>query len=216
MGTSWQGTSVRDGGMLIDLSRLTDVRVDPDSRTASVQPGGRGRELNNLLEPHGLMFPTGHCPGVGIGGFLLQGGWGWNSRLLGPACMGVDAVEVVTAEGELIRADATQHSDYLWAARGAGPGFFGIVTRFEIRAHPRPAAMLGSGYVYPLALLDEVLRWPVDQMRRLEPLSKGIQLADENLVSRPWPYLSGENERRLEALRARHDPDGLFHSYLTA
>jgi FAD/FMN-containing dehydrogenase len=53
VGTSWQGTSVRDGGMLIDLSRLTDVRVDPDSRTASVQPGGRGRELNNLLEPHG-------------------------------------------------------------------------------------------------------------------------------------------------------------------
>src|SRR5215831_11439406 len=125
-GHSWSASSVRDGAMLIDLSRLAEIGFDPDTGIASVQPGGRGRELNAKLAEHGLFFPTGHCPTVGVGGYLLQGGWGWNSRAIGPACLSVEAVDVVTAKGELIRADATQNSDYLWAARGSGPGFFGV------------------------------------------------------------------------------------------
>jgi FAD/FMN-containing dehydrogenase len=290
-------------------------------------------------------------------------------------------VDVVTAEGELIHADASQNSDFWWAARGSGPGFFGVITRYHLRAHPRPKAMLASYYVYPLEVADELLRWSMEihdqmapeleaailgtnprlpdgtpgpgptaltinacamtdsedearealailetcpvrdrasvsetcfpqtldelytgadatepegyrwavdnmwtdaspdellpevkelfetvptpvshifwypwyerplenaaisvygklyiaafagwtdpsederhvrwsteQMRRLEPFSKGIQLADENLVNRSARYLSPENEARLERLRAEHDPDGVFHSYLT-
>src|SRR5262249_60498476 len=92
----------------------------------------------------------------------LQGGWGWNSRLLGPACLSVRAVDVVTADGELIRADAEQNADFLWAARGAGPGYFGIVTRFHLDLHPRPTAIFGCVDVYPLDVLDEVLTWALE------------------------------------------------------
>lgn len=73
-GHSWVGNGVRDGGMLLDLSRLRDITVDPEQRTATVQPAVKGPELLQLLEPHGLFFPTGHAPTVGLGGFILGGG----------------------------------------------------------------------------------------------------------------------------------------------
>src|SRR5262249_18616088 len=99
----------------------------------------------------------------------LQGGWGWNSRAIGPACLSLEAIDVVTAEGELIRADASQNSDYLWAARGSGPGFFGVVTRFHLRTHARPKAMVAAYYVYPLELMDEVLRWEMEIAGQMAP-----------------------------------------------
>ncbi len=381
-GHSWTGSSVRDGGMVIDLSGFHEIEVDEAARTATVTPSVRARELNEELRPYGLFFPTAHAPTVGLGGFLLQGGFSWIGGRVGPACASVHAIDVVTADGELIRADETQNTDFLWAARGAGPGFFGVVTRFHLTLQPRPEAIYASGYVYPLEVLDEVLRWSLEiapslspslelaifgttprlpggipsddgpalvvastamadtaeeaaaalqlletcpvveqasarlvafpttladlyamadeiepegwryavdnmwtdaspeelipqvrplfleqptplthvfwnpwrvqpvpnaafsmqarlyvglyavwedeaddaanqewvtgHMKRLEPLSKGIQLADENLVNRPWPCLSAESSQRLEELRARYDPDGLFHSYLIA
>jgi FAD/FMN-containing dehydrogenase len=380
-GHSWTASGVRDG-LLIDLSRLTEITVDPGSRIATAQPGAKGRDLSERLRQHDLFFPGGHCPTVALGGFLLQGGWGWNGRMLGPACLSVRAVEVVTADGNLIRADSTQNTDFLWAARGAGAGYFGVVTRFHLDLHPRPAAIFAGADVYPLEVLDEVLtwalevaprlppdlefvilgttprlpdgtlgpgdtslvvsgaalmetdeealaalgfldscpvveraidrvrpgrvemadlyagadavepegyRWAVDnmwtdagaaelvpavrelfetvpngishifwypwrkqpvpesalsvtgnlyiaafagwqdpaeddrmlawctgQMRRLEPLSVGIQLADENLVNRRARFLSDENARLLEELRRKHDPERRFHSYLIA
>ena len=119
-GHSWTGSSVRDDSILVNLSALSDVEVDPVTSTAIVGPGAQGRDLNRLLEPHGLFFPTGHCPTVGLGGFLLQGGWGWHSPNIGPACLSVVGVDVVTANGELVHADETTNQDLLWAARGAG------------------------------------------------------------------------------------------------
>jgi FAD/FMN-containing dehydrogenase len=380
-GHSWTASSVREGALLIDLSRLDRIlEFDPETRIAVVEPGVRGRELNGLLADHGLFFPSGHCPTVGLGGFLLQGGWGWLSRVIGPACMSVVGVDVVTAEGELIHADEHENTDWLWAARGSGAGYFGVVVRFHLRCHLRPAAIWEAHHVYPMQLRDEVLRWalaeepsfpdelefaimattprgplgevvdgppalivmcsvmaesdasaqaalalldscpvrdrahvalpaqprsfvelydgpdsvepegfrwsadgmwtnaeadellpavahlfetiphgashvfwyawreqelpdaaisvqgylylaafagwtdpaqdaemlawPPDQMRRLEPFSRGIQLADENLHARPARFLADENARRLEALRATHDPKGRFLSYL--
>jgi len=380
-GHSWTASSVREGALLIDLSRMDRIlEFDPESRVAVVEPGVRGRELNGLLADHGLFFPSGHCPTVGLGGFLLQGGWGWLSRVIGPACMSVVGVDVVTADGELIHADQHQNTDWLWAARGSGAGYFGVVVRFHLRCHPRPAAIWEAHHVYPMEVRDEVLRWardeeprfpaelefaimattprgplgevvpgppalivmcsvmsesdeaaraaldlldgcpvrdraevvlpaqprsfvelydgpdsvepegfrwaadgmwtnagsedlvpavaelfesipegashvfwyawreqelpdaaisvqgylylaafagwtdaaqddamlawPADQMRKLEPLSRGIQLADENLVRRPARFLTDANRERLEALRAQYDPDGRFLSYL--
>jgi FAD/FMN-containing dehydrogenase len=379
-GHSWTASSVREGALLIDLSQMDGVQFDAETQIARVQPGARGRDLNGLLAEHGLFFPSGHCPTVGLGGFLLQGGWGWLSRVIGPACMSVVAVDVVTADGEVIHADAEHNPDWLWAARGSGAGFFGIVTCFHVRCHPRPQAIWETRLVYPMSLRDEVLTWameaepqmpaelefvimattprgplgevvdgpaalvlmcsvmtdtdeaaqaalalldacpvrdqatvvlpaqsrtfvelydgpeavepegmfwnadgmwtnegadvvvpalaelldsipsaashvfwyawreqelpdaaisvqgtlyvaafagwtdpaqtaemlawPAGQMRRLEPLSRGIQLADENLHHRPARFLSDENAARLETLRARHDPEGRFLSYL--
>ena len=381
-GHSWTASSVRDGSVLINMSLLQEIGFDPVSKLATVSPGVKGRDLNSLLSEHDLFFPSGHCPTVGLGGFLLQGGWGWLGRVIGPACLSVVAVDVVNAEGELIHADENENSDYLWAARGSGAGFFGVVTRFYLKPHARPKAIYEAILVYPLDVLDELLHWameiessfppelefailgttprladgtvvegdtglvimasammdsdeealaalalldtcpvreralagegaikrtftdlydgpesvepegfrwaadgmwtdagadelvpavrdlftsvpsaashvfwypwrenplpdaaisvqgklyiaafsgwsdpardpeflawPVDQMRRLEPLSKGIQLADENLIGRPARYLSADNARRLEQLRAKHDPDAVFCSYLTA
>ena len=158
-GHSWAANHLRDGGLLIDVGGLDGAEIDPVGRTAAVGPGCRGTELLARLAEHELFFPVGHCVGVAVGGYLLQGGFGWNGRVHGPACMSVEAIDVVSAEGELLRADAEQHSELLWAARGAGPGFFGVVTRFHLRLYPRPRVVANALYTYPIELLDEVFRW---------------------------------------------------------
>ncbi|MEV2214174.1 FAD-binding oxidoreductase [Streptomyces sp. NPDC050997] len=168
-GHSWVGNGVRDGGMLLDLSRLQDITVDPKARTAAVQPAAKGPELLARLAPHGLFFPTGHAPTVGIGGFVLGGGYGWNSRRLGPACLSVEAIDVVLADGTLVHATDDTHPDLLWAARGSGPGFFGVVTRFHLAAHDRPRRVLRTVHSYPLDLRDDVLTWSYDLLEDLSP-----------------------------------------------
>ncbi|MFD4557291.1 FAD-binding oxidoreductase [Streptomyces sp. NPDC058469] len=166
-GHSWVGNGVRDGGLLIDLSRLQDITVDPDTRTAAVQPSAKGPAIQAALAPHGLFFPTGHAPTVGIGGFILGGGYGWNSRHLGPACLSIRAVDVVLADGTLVHATDDNHPDLLWAARGSGPGFFGIVTRFHLDTHPSPTKIVRTVHSYPLSLRDEVLAWSYDLLESL-------------------------------------------------
>ena len=99
-GHSWVANHVRDGGMLLDVSRLDDVTIDPVAKVATVGPGKKGHELCDELATHRLFFPAGHCRGVALGGYLLQGGYGWNSRVLGPACESVIAIDVVTADGD--------------------------------------------------------------------------------------------------------------------
>ena len=166
-GHSWSANFLRDGGMLLDLGRLQEWSINIPAMTAWVRPGVIGSDLNRALKAHGLFFPTGHCMGVGLGGFLLQGGFGWTSRLWGPACANVTAIDVVTAEGELVHADATQNSDLFWAARGAGPGFFGAVTRFYLALRPRPKVMMNSIYHYPISVMDEVYTWAAALRPRL-------------------------------------------------
>ncbi len=160
-GHSWTASAVREG-MLVDVEALDEITVDPASRTATVQPGVKGEDLGAALRAHGLFFPGGHCPTVCVGGYLLQGGFGWNGRLHGPACASVRAVDVVTAAGELIHADETTNSEMLWAVRGSGSGFFGVVTRYTIEVYERPQAIFRSAYVYPLDELDAVLRFAMD------------------------------------------------------
>jgi len=89
----------------------------------------------------------------------LQGGMGWNCRGWGWAAEAIEAIDVVTADGQLLRADATQNSDLLWAARGAGPGFFGVITRFHLKVRPFPKALTQSIYVFPKTCYEPVLRW---------------------------------------------------------
>lgn len=158
-GHSWAGNHVRDGGLLLDVSRVDSLAVDAEAGTAVVGPGCRGNEALERLAEHDLFFPAGHCPGVALGGYLLQGGFGWNGRVHGPACMSVEAIDVVTAAGELVRADQRSHPDLFWAARGAGPGFFGAVVRFHLRLYPRPRHVANAVQLYPLELLDEVFAW---------------------------------------------------------
>ena len=168
-GHSWIGNGVRDDTVLIDMSRLDEVAVDRASRRATVQPAVRGEVLNELLDAEGLVFPTGHCPSVGVGGFLLGGGYGWNSRALGPACFSVEAVDVVLADGELVHADDESHPDIMWAVRGAGPGFFAAVTRFHLRVQPAYEQILRCGYTFPWHLRDDILAWSYETIPHVSP-----------------------------------------------
>lgn len=161
-GHSWVATGVREDALLIDLSALDEIVLDVDGRRAQVQPAARGSRLNELLDEQGLVFPTGHCPSVGLGGFLLGGGYGWNSRKLGPAAMSVEALDLVLADGTLVHADDESHPDLMWAARGAGPGFFAVVTRYYLRVHPAYEQVLRSSMVFPEEMRDEVLAWSYD------------------------------------------------------
>lgn len=155
-GHSWSGSHLRDGTLLIDLSHLRDVSVDTEAMTATAQPGVKGAQLNAMLTESDLFFPTGHCTGVSIGGYLLQGGFAWAGRDYGPACMSVTGIDVVTAGGDVVFADESRNSDLFWAARGAGPGFFAVVTRFRLRLHPLKRVTMNSGYFWPVSAARDV------------------------------------------------------------
>ena len=159
-GHAWAAWSVRDGGLLIDLGALDDIEYDETTHIVEAGPAVKGGEvLSPYLEERGRFFNGGHCPTVGIGGFLLQGGQGWNQRGWGWAAESVVAVDVVTADGELVRADASQNTDLYWAARGAGPTFPGVVVRFHLQTRPLSRAIAHTVHGYELADFAEVMTW---------------------------------------------------------
>jgi FAD/FMN-containing dehydrogenase len=180
-GHSWAVWSVRDDALLIDLGLMQELGYDPGTGIATASPAIKGgAELTPFLTAQGRAFPGGHCPSVGIGGFLLQGGQGWNSRNVGWACEHIAAIDVVTADGELIRADEDRNSDLLWAARGAGPGFFGVVTRFHLRTQPLARAMTQDTWTFELDDLEPLLQW-IDELlpaleRVVEPVIAATRL----------------------------------------
>jgi FAD/FMN-containing dehydrogenase len=179
-GHSWAAWSLEDDSLLIDLAGLRELRLI-DRTTAVASPSTRGgEELNPFLRSHGLMFPGGHCPSVGIGGFLSQGGQGWNGRPWGWGCENVVAVDVVTADGELVHASPESHADLYWAARGAGPGMFGVIVRFYLRVHELPAYFAQTVYALPIDAFDDVMTWAHDVLPtldiRVEPVIVGTRL----------------------------------------
>ncbi|KAJ5222223.1 FAD-binding domain-containing protein [Penicillium citrinum] len=192
-GHSWAAWSVRDNSILIDLGNYKKVEVDAESRIAYVSPSMTGRELNTaLIKDHGLMFPGGHCPDVGLGGFLLQGGMGWNCKNWGWACERVQAVDVVTADGDLLHCNSSQNQDLYWAARGAGPGFPGVVTKFHLNLKPYPkGGFRSSGYIYPINLYRDVFNWIIS-------ISPSFDEDTEIAVVSHYP--EGEDEIKLFVL----------------
>ncbi|MEE4418911.1 FAD-binding oxidoreductase [Streptomyces bugieae] len=170
-GHNWSGAPLRDGGLLLDLSGLRECTLTtadgPGPPTATVGPAVTGQELVAVLTPRQLAFPVGHCPTVAMGGFLLSGGLGWNSRAWGASCADVQEVRVVTADGRAVDCSETQHPDLFWAARGAGPGFCGIVTRFRLALHPHPVSIMTTSCTFPLADTVRVTEWA-------EPIARGL------------------------------------------
>jgi FAD/FMN-containing dehydrogenase len=154
-GHSWGGLALRRGGMTIDLSALSKSEINASARTAVIQPAISNRELARRLGEFGLAFPIGHCPTVKASGYLLNGGMSWNMSRWGPACLSVQAIEMVTADGKRIRADATENSDLFWAARGCGPGMFAVATRFYLKCYSLPKAITVSTYYFSLHDLKE-------------------------------------------------------------
>jgi FAD/FMN-containing dehydrogenase len=159
-GHSYIGHGVQDGTVLLDLSRLTSATVDPAGRVGSLQPGVRVAAFDAELERADLAFPIGHELEVGVVGFLLGGGLGWNpDHWGGMACRNVTAAEIVLASGERVIADAEHHADLFWAVRGAGPCFPGVVTRLHVQLFPRPAAIRKSVHAFPNTAVDHVTAW---------------------------------------------------------
>lgn len=156
-GHNSNGPSLRDGGVVIDVSSMDEIRIDAKSRIAAIQPGVRSEHLMAVARAQGLSFPVPHCPSVGLSGFTMGGGIGWNY----PQCGGVStfsimAAEIVTADGRRLLASPEQNADLYWAVRGAGPGFFGVVTRLFLQLYPLPGAIMASSYIFALDRLETV------------------------------------------------------------
>jgi FAD/FMN-containing dehydrogenase len=159
-GHSWAAWSLREDTLLIDLAAFTGMDYDEASATVTVGPAVRGgADLDPFLADRGRFFAGGHCPTVGLGGFLLQGGMGWNCRGWGWAAESIEAIQVVTADGDIVWCDETANADLLWAARGSGPGFFGVVTAFRLRTRERYRELTQTTYVYPASVAADVLGW---------------------------------------------------------
>ena len=191
-GHSWAAWSVREGSLLVDLSRLQEVSMDQATGIATARPAVKGGEvLDPWLAERDRFFNGGHCPTVGIGGFLLQGGQGWCARGWGWAAESVVAIDVLTAAGEIVRADANQNQDLYWAARGAGPSFPGIVTNFHLQTRPRFKHVGHTVQVFKMSDFKEVMQWMYEAHNQISP---DVEIV---CVSLTPPSVNGEPRERV-------------------
>ena len=217
------GSAVCEGGLMLDLSPMKSVAVDPWNRTARVEPGVTLGELDRETQAFGLATPLGINSTTGVAGLALGGGFGWLSRRFGHAVDNLLAADVVTARGELIRASAEENADLFWGLRGGG-GNLGVVTAFTFRLHPVGPDVLAGLVVFPFDEAGAILRryrafvatapdaltvWAV--LRQAPPLP----FLPEVVHGRPvlvMPLLHagdpGEDERLLAAVRALGTPVG--------
>jgi FAD/FMN-containing dehydrogenase len=199
------GNAVCIGGLVIDLSRMRSVRVDPVTQTARAEGGATWGDFDRETQAFGLASTGGIVPTTGIAGLTLGGGIGYLNRKFGLACDNLISADVVTADGRVLKASAEDHADLFWALRGGG-GNFGVVTSLEYRVHP-VGPVLGGELIFPLDRAKETLRFYRDWS-----LSAPDEVrADASLVSGPeGPALAiivcycgsiDEGERVLRPLR---------------
>src|SRR5215467_2497371 len=146
-GHSLAGFSTCDGGLVIDLSRMRRVTLDPDARRAKFEGGCLLGSIDNATQQAGLVFPSGVVSHTGAAGLVLGGGTGWLTRRFGLSCDNVEGLGLVTADGSLVRCNARENPDLFWALRGGG-GNFGVVTEFQVRLHPVTSVLFGKGMAF--------------------------------------------------------------------
>lgn len=160
------GNAVCEGGLLIDLSNMRGVTVDPIAQVAHVEPGATLGDFDHECQAFGLATPVGINSTTGIAGLTLGGGFGWLSRKYGMTVDNLVAADVITADGGLIRANDKEHADLFWAIRG-GSGNFGVVSRFEFKLHPVGPEVLSGMIVYPLKDAAQALKQFRDYVKKL-------------------------------------------------
>ena len=215
------GNAVCEGGLLLDLSLMRGVRVDPLRRTARVEPGATLGDLDRETQAFGLATPLGINSTTGVAGLTLGGGFGWLSRKFGLTVDNLISADVVTADGMLVQASATENADLFWALRGGG-GNFGVVSSFEFRLHPVGPMVLSGLIVHPFArareLLagyreaaakapDELTQWVI--LRKAPPLPfLPADVHGKEILVFAVCYVGDERDgnRALEPLRALGEP----------
>ena len=215
------GHAICDGGLVIDLSGMRSVSVDPRLRVAHAQGGALWGDVDARTQAHGLAVTGGIVSHTGIGGLTLGGGIGWLMRRCASSADNLLAAEVVTADGAVITADEREHRELLWALRGGG-GNFGVVTRFTYRLHPVGPLVLAGPLVYELADARDVLRFyrafvrdAPDELTTVVSLRRAPRLPFLPVAAHGTPVLivgacyAGsleEGERVLRELRAHGRP----------
>ena len=195
-GHSISGQSSCDNGLVIDLSLMKAIRIDPKHRMAVVQPGVVLGEFDREAQAFGLVTTLGTASTTGIAGLTLGGGMGRLARHFGLACDNVRAVDIVTAKGELLHASASENADLFWAVRGGG-GNFGIVTAFEYQLHPLNHDVL-SGYVF----------FPFDDARKtLLTLTDFCASAPDEMYLNPM--IGGSGANRMVGFEVCYSGDSL-------
>ena len=181
------GNAVCDGGLMIDLSPMKGIWIDPVNRRARVEPGVTWVELNHDLQAFGLAGTGGYYSTTGVAGLTLGGGLGFLMRKYGLACDNLLSADVVTADGRFLTASPSQNQDLFWGLRGGGANF-GIVTSFELQVHPAGTVLAGL-LLHPLARAEELLRFYRDYTATApEELTTGFIL----FTVPPAPFLPQE------------------------
>ncbi len=204
------GKAVCDGALMIDLSCMKGIRVDPQQRTARAEPGLTLGEFDHETQAFGLATALGTVSKTGIAGLTLGGGFGHLSGKYGLACDNLIAVDVITADGHLIKANASEHQDLFWGLRGGG-GNFGIVTSFEYRLHAI-ATVLGGGVLYPATKAKEILPF-YKEFAEASPDELVIQAGSMTMDGAPVFLVGGcycgslaDGEKLLKPLRTFGSP----------
>ena len=203
------GHAIPHDGLMIDLTMLGSVTVDPVTRRARVQGGAMLGALDRATQAFGLATTAGNVSHTGVGGLTLGGGMGWLARRHGLACDNVVSCTVVTAGGDVVRASADEHPDLFWGLRGGG-GNFGIVVEFEFRLHPVGTRTLVAELTFPLDRADAALRgWRdlAEEAARQATLTAEVS-ADTVTLGYVWVGDPQAGRAMLPALRSIGVPDG--------
>jgi len=222
-GHSLAGFSTCDGGMVIDLSRMRQVTVEPEARRARIAGGCLLGSIDTATQKAGLVFPSGVVSHTGASGLILGGGTGWLTRRFGLSCDNVEGFTLVTADGSVVSANSKQNPDLFWALRGGG-GNFGVVTEFEVKLHPLTSMVLAEGLSpeADIRLLLECwrdfmaeapldLKWNINL--RLAPHARSVPIelrgrpvASSSLV---WTGEPDAGRRYLERALSKCSPDSV-------
>ncbi|MEJ2860768.1 FAD-binding oxidoreductase [Actinomycetospora flava] len=190
---SASGMGVGDAGIVIDLSRIGDVVVDPTARRARIGGGALQRDVDAATQAHGLAVPLGEIGHTGIGGIATGGGMGWLTRQYGLTCDNLVAAQVVLADGRIVRAAPDENPDLFWAIRGGG-GNFGVITEFEVALHEvGPQVELGMLF-YGMDDAADALRVARDVIADLPP---DVSFEAVFLHAPPEPFVPEEHRGRL-------------------
>ena len=179
------GQAVAEGGLMIDLSLMRAVLVDPEARVARVQGGALFRDLDRETQAHGLAVTGGHVSHTGVGGFTTGGGVGWLARTYGLTSDNLLSAEVVTADGRIVTASESENADLFWGIRGGG-GNFGIVTTFTYQLHPLGTMVVGGLALWPLDRAPDVLRFFREYVDRMP---KELSMIVVSITAPPLPFV---------------------------